>query len=90
MYREPLEKKIVKHRILLTRDEVDQIVRAKLAKDGKLPVEYSAPEVDRAVVRRWMAALVSEAAAPPEVNGKQAPWEHWTGFIIEWSEEIGT
>jgi hypothetical protein len=90
-YRDPPEKKIVKHRIVLTRDEVDRIVRAKLANDGKIPAEHAAPELDKGTALRWMAALEPPvAAAPPPVDEKPAPWEHWPGFVIEWSEEIGT
>lgn len=84
-YREA-EKKLVKHRLLLTRGEVSQIVRNHLVAYERMPKEEDG--------KTWMAALsgVDGVADPPNPDPldatKKAPWSDWPALLFEWEEEV--
>ena len=82
-YRTAAEKKKVKHRIVLTRGEVEVIVRARLAEIGRIPTPGGVPMQVR------MAALVNVEPDKPEWrmdNGTH--WEKWPALAVEWEEEL--
>ena len=89
MYRES-EKKIVKFRIILTRGEVDQILRTKLAEQEKIPPRFAAPPQGAVGTMRSMAVLVDDQIKPPpkQANGNDANWADWPAYSFEWEEEL--
>ena len=86
MYRSPPEKKIVKHRITLTRGEVDRIVRAKLADEDKIPKHLRVEPLKGATRSLQWLTNTDNIQQPPVT----APWADWPAYYIEWEEEVPT
>ncbi len=72
----------MKHRLVLTRGEIDLLVRRKLAAEGKIPEYYGDATVGST---RYLACLT--AADMVAVPAPDAPWGEWPAYIIEWEEE---